>query len=286
MKKIWIVLLILLLLVIVFFTVLVFTKKKTDNNKITIEFMHFSYSTSTMMNGNVIYEINYKEGKYIASIKPNNKSEEETLEVKLSDDDIEKIKSILNKYNVSSWNKFSKHDKDVLDGNGFSFSLRTQEGKEIIASGYMKWPTNYGNVRGELDAIFDELYNSNYMKGLTYLYFSYSGGDEANSNTIYSIKKDDNKYTLTVKLYGEPKEVAKDYEVDEEFIKKVEAVLNKYNVSSWNGFKRYDKNVLDGDSFNFSAELKDKKIEASGYESWPTNYGKVKDELKKNLTNN
>ena len=30
-----------------------------------------------------------------------------------------------------------------------------KDGKSISASGYMKWPTNYGNVKKELKEIFD-----------------------------------------------------------------------------------------------------------------------------------
>ena len=281
MRKFWIILFILLVIVAVTLIVFVFMKKKkVEVNSLNIKFMHFSYSTSTMMNGNVIYEINYKDDKYIASIKPNNKSEEEKLEIELSKDNLEKIVNVLDEYDVASWNKFSKRDQNVLDGNGFSFSLRTQDGKEIVASGYMKWPTNYGKVQGELDHIFTEIYEANYIEDLTYLYLSYSNGYEANSNTNYRIKKDNDKYSLTVKLYGEADEDEKEYEVDSEFIKKVELILNKYGVSTWDGFRESDKDVLDGDSFSFNVNYKDKKISASGYELWPNNFGNVKNELK------
>ena len=289
MKKIWIVLLILLLILVVILITAVFMKKKKDDFDLNIKFMRFSYSTSTMMNGNVIYEVNYKDDKYMASIKLNNKSEDERLEIELDNETVNKILGVLVKNNVTSWDKFSKRDKNVLDGNGFSFSLRTQEGKEINASGYMKWPDNYGDVRGELDAIFTEIYEANYIEGLTYLYLSYSNGYEVNSNTIYKIKKDNDKYTLTVKPYGKADEEEETIEVDSEFIKNVEIILTRYGVSTWDGFREYDKNVLDGDSFSFDINYKDKKVNASGYESWPNNFGNLKKDLKElieNLTNN
>ena len=37
----------------------------------------------------------------------------------------------------------------------FLFSINMKDGKSISASGYMKWPTNYGNVKKELKEIFD-----------------------------------------------------------------------------------------------------------------------------------
>ena len=45
-----------------------------------------------------------------------------------------------------------------LDGDSFSFSLYTEDGKSISASGYMSWPKNYGEVEKELTNIFDALY--------------------------------------------------------------------------------------------------------------------------------
>ena len=283
MKKLWIILLILVIIIAIILLLFLMNKKKIKENNLDIKYMRFSYSTSTMMYGNVSYEINYKDNKYIASIKPNNKSEEEKLEIELDNKTLNNVIDVLNKYDINSWDKFSKHDKNVLDGNGFSFSLRTKDGKEITASGYMKWPTNYSEVRSGLDDIFNNLYEENYIEDLTYLYLIYTNGYEANSETIYRIKKDNDKYILNVKNYGEEEE--KTITVDEDFIRKVEVILNKYNVSSWNGFKKHDTNVLDGDSFNFDAEFKNKKIEANGYELWPNNFVKVKEELTKLIEN-
>ena len=280
MKKLWIILLILLVIVIALLLVFNFIKKKkVDINKLNIKSMRFSYSTSTMMNGNVSYEINYKDDKYIASIKPNNKSEEEKLVIELDKETLDKVINILNEYNVSSWNKFNKHNKNVLDGNGFSFSLRTQDDKEITASGYMMYPDNYGKVSGSLDEIFNKIYEENYIEDLTYLYLSYSNGDEANSDITLKLEKKDDKYIVSIKPRQKTDKETKDIEVNKEFIEKVELILNKYNTSTWDGFHKSDTNVLDGDSFSFSLKYKDKKVSAGGYMMYPNNYAKVEKEL-------
>lgn len=60
----------------------------------------------------------------------------------------------------------------------------------------------------------------------------------------------------------------------------IEGLLNKYNVSNWNGFHGNNKDVLDGDSFGFYVTMKNgDKIDSSGYMSWPKNYGEVKNGL-------
>lgn len=113
------------------------------------------------MNARVRYEIDYKDKEYTAVIIPNEIPEEDKLEVKIEEKDIKKIIAVLKKYHVSKWNGFDKVDKNVLDGNSFSFYLRMQDDNKMEASGYMKWPEDYGKVRSELDSIFMDIYDKN-----------------------------------------------------------------------------------------------------------------------------
>ncbi len=111
------------------------------------------------------------------------------------------------------------------------------------------------------------------------LRFSYTSGYMANSDTTYELDCKE-KCTLIYKAYGVPYEKAKKYKVDSNIIIEIENLLNKYNVSKWNGFHGNDKNVLDGDSFGFYVTMKNgDKVESSGYMSWPKNYGEVKSGL-------
>ena len=157
MKKIWIILII-LIIVIVISLIVVLKKRKIELTKDNIKYIHFSYSTGNMIYSNVQYKIEYKDYKYIATIKPNGISEEEAKKIEIDENTIEKVINVLNKYKIYHWNNFNKSDKHVLDGNSFSFSLTTKDNKTIDASGYMMWPSNYRNVRDELDEIFNELY--------------------------------------------------------------------------------------------------------------------------------
>ena len=111
------------------------------------------------------------------------------------------------------------------------------------------------------------------------LRFSYTSGYMVNSDTSYELDCAE-KCTLIYKAYGIPYEKAKKFKVDSNTILEIENLLNKYNVSKWNGFHDNDKNVLDGDSFGFYVTMKNgDRIESSGYMSWPKNYGEVKSGL-------
>ena len=111
-------------------------------------------------------------------------------------------------------------------------------------------------------------------------YFSYSNGYMANSNVIYELEMNSYGCNITIKPYEIPEEEKMSLYVGDVVCKKVEDVLNKYNVIKWDGFKGNDPYVLDGDSFSMSLTLKDgTNISASGYMKWPENYIKVRNEL-------
>lgn len=131
------------------------TKKKEITS---IKSMHLSYSNGWSAYSYTRYDLEKRDDGYYVEIKPYGYSDDEMQEVKLSKKDINKIIEVLNKYNVVKWNGFHKSDQGVLDGDSFSFSLHTEDDIDVSASGYMRWPDNYRNVRDELGEIFNPLY--------------------------------------------------------------------------------------------------------------------------------
>lgn len=131
------------------------TKKKEITS---IKSMHLSYSNGWSAYSYTRYDLEKKDDGYYVEIKPYGYSDDEMQEVKLSKKDINKIIEVLNKYNVVKWDGFHKSDQGVLDGDSFSFSLHTEDDIDVSASGYMRWPDNYRNVRDELGEIFNPLY--------------------------------------------------------------------------------------------------------------------------------
>jgi len=126
---------------------------------------------------------------------------------------------------------------------------------------------------------FGKKTNKKELKNLESLRLNYTNGYAMYAYTTYEIKKED-KYKITIKPLGIPDEEAKTYDISDAEIKKILDVLNKYEVTKWDGFNKTNKDVLDGDSFSFSAKFEDgTSISAHGYVSYPKNYGDVKKEL-------
>ena len=118
------------------------------------------------------------------------------------------------------------------------------------------------------------------IKNIKRLYFTYTKGYMANSGVKYELENDKNGCKVTIKPYEVPDEDEISLYVSDNVSKKVEEVLNKYNVVKWDGFKGNDPYVLDGDSFSMTLTLdNDEEISASGYMDWPDNYMKVRNEL-------
>ena len=127
------------------------------------EIKKFNFSQRNGYNpyGDMIYEINFEEGVYHAAIKPSNTNTEEILLTELDKATIDKIKQLLVKYDIVSWNGFSKYDDRVMDGTDFKLDVEFFNGDEIEASGYMMWPNNYHKFREEISILLDERYERN-----------------------------------------------------------------------------------------------------------------------------
>ena len=87
---------------------------------------------------------------------------------------------------------------------------------------------------------------------INHIHFSYSTGNMMYANVSYDIDLEKEGYVATIKPNGVSDEAAKKVNLDKKTIEKLVNELNKYNITSWNGFKKSDKNVLDGNSFSLS----------------------------------
>jgi len=117
------------------------------------------------------------------------------------------------------------------------------------------------------------------LKELT---FSYNIGNSSESYKYYHLFKKENIWYVEFEnsYYQDPKPPK--YEVDDNFVKKIETILQKYEVYKWNGFDRVAKDILDGNGFQLSIHLEDDTyISAHGYHIWPNNYEEVRSSLTK-----
>lgn len=144
-------------LLLIYIVVFIFSTVVEKNNKITnLNKLRFSYTTGYSLNSYVVYEINNINGKYIVKVKPSSK--EESKEYEVSKEKVDKVMNTLDKYNIYTWNGFRKVDKNVLDGNSFCLNIEYGNNKKIEASGYMRWPKNYSEIKKYLDKELGSLY--------------------------------------------------------------------------------------------------------------------------------
>ena len=131
------------------------------NEKLVIEntkSFNMFYTKGYAINSDIRYEYELIDNEYHVYVKPYGISEEDKIEVVVSNDFIKSIEEVLNKYEVYKWDGFNKSDNNVLDGDSFHIGV-SMDGMNISASGYMMYPEHYREVREELDNIFNELIN-------------------------------------------------------------------------------------------------------------------------------
>ena len=148
----------LIIIGIIIVSVFLFFFLKKEKNITNINKVYFTYSTGNYMNASVSYELICKD-KCMLSFKDDGVSYEDAREYVVDKKILKEIEIILKQYHVARWDNFHKYDKNVLDGNSFSFRVCFENNQEIEANGYMKWPKNYQEVKKELNEIF-----SNYMR--------------------------------------------------------------------------------------------------------------------------
>lgn len=153
MKYVVIILVVLLALGLLIF--ILCNKKEKEKIK-SISSLSFFYTNGYAINTDIRYEIDCKD-KCIAIIKQYGKSEEETIEVEIDDETLNKIIDLFNEYDVIKWDGFSGTDSGVLDGDSFSMHFTYNTDKRVSASGYMMWPKNYREIKDGLDEIFNDL---------------------------------------------------------------------------------------------------------------------------------
>jgi len=155
MKKIGIIvttIIVLILLVIITLFYLKENKAKKSLNS-PIEVFHFSYNIGNDINSYVYYSFEVEDGKLLVSFE-DDYINDNVVKYEVDDSFRDKLNSIIKNNKIYKWDGFKKVDKHVLDGNEFSLYLRREDGSDVEASGYQRWPSNYEKVRDEIDILF------------------------------------------------------------------------------------------------------------------------------------
>ena len=121
----------------------------------------FTFSNGSMMNSGETYGLKLQNNSYTLEYKPRYAPNTCTVRTEVDKSFAKELEDILNQYEVRKWQGFDKNAKNVMDGDSFSLSVKYGQGTEVSAHGYMKWPTNYSNVKGEIMALFEKQLGAN-----------------------------------------------------------------------------------------------------------------------------
>ncbi len=127
-----------------------------------IEGFSFSYSSGSYMNSGSSYNATRTDEGVEVVVRQDGYDIDDVPVIITDDSILDQIAEILDKNHVDQWNGYSLTAKDVMDGDSFSLYVTMDNGEILRASGYEAWPEGYANVRGELDALFVDLYESYY----------------------------------------------------------------------------------------------------------------------------
>ena len=123
-----------------------------------ISHFRFFFTQGYAMYADTSYELDVADGKITATYKPWGAPNENALSKEVSEEFRTKLQDILKELEVGKWNDFDKVDKNVLDGDSFSLSIRFENDDSISASGYMKWPNNFRDFKEKVSALFGKLF--------------------------------------------------------------------------------------------------------------------------------
>ncbi|MBR3116773.1 MAG: hypothetical protein IKF36_02735 [Bacilli bacterium] len=113
--------------------------------------------------------------------------------------------------------------------------------------------------------------------------FTYNFGSGEGSYYEFNINIENDKYIFTGKGYS-----SSDLNIKKELstsdMKELSNIIKDNNITSWDGFDREKKDILDGDSFKLIVKYKNgEKIVANGYMLYPDNYREASKKLEEFL---
>ena len=142
--------------VVILLSVLFFLKPKAVRIG-EIEHFSFSYTCGDTANARVSYGLTLEDGVYTASITPANEPDEAERTFTVEESFARELEQILIRHKVGKWNGFDKADRMVMDGDRFNMFILMTDGTSLNASGYMKWPRAYSEVKYEIEELFGGL---------------------------------------------------------------------------------------------------------------------------------
>ena len=101
------------------------------------------------------YEFRAEDGKYTAYFYMAN--EDEPYPVPVDQAWVDTLTGFIRQYDMMAWDGFRGSDSMLLDGTHFSMHFGFQDGTAVHASGYGRFPSDYGDASAAIEAHFLQL---------------------------------------------------------------------------------------------------------------------------------
>jgi len=274
-------------------------KDAVINESAIVEFNY--YYNGSIGGDNYKYDIKNHDGQLSLTYECMLYSDYGEMMMTVDDKLMSSLKELYLKYEIATWEGFSKYNPDVCDGDGFDMEITFADGKSLSCSGSNAYPDNYWYFKDDLDETMKPLIES--MKeekrqaiiaeglsgNLNYLMVSFkqqgqSGGDSYN---VFICDDDarENNFDVIIKSVsgefiekGEYRYYCKVANEDIGF-KDFEDLIVKYDLIQW---YNYDKAAVDYNNcewFQLSFGFDDEKVLNAYGTLHPENY----DEFRKDF---
>lgn len=108
--------------------------------------------------------------------------------------------------------------------------------------------------------------------GISYFDYSFDGSIGGN-NYSYIVKKNNDTFIFSFNSMLYRYLEITELQISKDIIDQLNDACLKYKIAEWDGYSRYNKYVLDGESFSLYIKFNDgKSISASGHNAFPSNY--------------
>ncbi|MBO4432653.1 MAG: hypothetical protein J5852_03880 [Clostridia bacterium] len=124
-------------------------------NKSGISSFCYRYD-GTIGGNNYTYRVFKKDGKVVFSYETMRRRESGATEKPADQSLLDRLEEIYKNLRLAGWNGYSKHNKLIRDGRGFSLSIDFNNDKSLYARGMNAFPPRYGEFCDEMEAAFTQ----------------------------------------------------------------------------------------------------------------------------------
>ena len=114
----------------------------------------------TIGGNNFCYRVTKKENGAVFGFKSMLYRDLGEAETEADGELLDRLDKIYRDLRIAAWNGFSKYNRHIRDGTGFSLSIRFSDGKSLYANGTNAFPPRYGEFRAAIGELLDPLRDS------------------------------------------------------------------------------------------------------------------------------